>query len=83
MARNVSKKTIYYQARFSSWIIFRAIYWSIYIFFIGSILLYYSYRNISFSIELFFGLALTLLSIMLIIYGAVEVLSNNLMRRYV
>ncbi len=71
-----------YQVRHTGWIIFRSVYWAIYLLLLGTILLYYSVRNIDISLQAFFGYAFTIVSIMIIIYGFAEVLHHRLMRKY-
>ena len=71
-----------YQMRHAGWIIFRSIYWSIYLLFLGTTLLYYSTRNLNISLQTFGGFALSLLAIMLIVYGFTETLHHKLMKTY-
>ncbi len=81
-SRNDFDRILEYRVRHSGWIIFRAIYWAIYLLLLGILLLYYSINNVSLSLQVFFGWAFTVLALMLIIYGAAEVLHHKLMRRY-
>ena len=69
-----------YKARHGGWITFRSIYWAIYLLVIGGLLVYYGERNLPITWTLFFGTALVLLSVMIIIYGAAESLHHKLMR---
>lgn len=80
--RDSFDRMLSYYARHSGWIIFRSIYWSIYLLFLGSTLLYYSTQNQSISIQTFFGFALSLLAIMFIVYGFTETLHHKLMKTY-
>ena len=71
-----------YNERHGGWIIFRSVYWAVYLLLLGVLLLYYSVNNISVSLQVFLGWAFTVLAIMLILYGAAETLHHKLMRRY-
>lgn len=71
-----------YRVRYSGWVIFKSVYWAIYSLLLGFILLFYTAQNTSISLQTFLGLALTIFALMLILYGAVEVLHNKLMRTY-
>lgn len=71
-----------YYVRHSAWIMFRAVYWAIYLLFVGGILLYYNAMNLNVSLQMFFGLAFFVLALMVIIYGLTETLHNKLMKRY-
>ncbi len=71
-----------YKARHSGWITFRSIYWAIYLLLIGAYLIYFGDTNMPVSWTFFFGTALVLLSIMIILYGAAESLHHKLMRTY-
>ena len=71
-----------YQARHSGWIIFRSIYWAIYLLLLGGLLLFFSVQNLAVSLQIFFGWAFTVLAVMIIIYGGAETLHHKLMRKY-
>ena len=71
-----------YYVKHSAWLMFKAIYWSIYLLVIGSVLLYYSAINLTVSLQTFFGLAFFILALMMIIYGLTETFHNKLMKKY-
>ncbi|MCL5239083.1 MAG: hypothetical protein M1286_01245 [Candidatus Marsarchaeota archaeon] len=71
-----------YNARHGGWIVFRSVYWAIYLLLLGLFLVYYSVNNIAVSLQSFLGWAFTILAVMVIIYGAVESLHHKLMRKY-
>ncbi|MEM3781777.1 MAG: hypothetical protein QXT43_02345 [Candidatus Micrarchaeaceae archaeon] len=71
-----------YRAKHGGWISLRAIYWAIYILVIGGLLVVYGKSATPISWTLFWGTALILLSVMIIIYGAAESLHNKLMRKH-
>jgi uncharacterized membrane protein YjfL (UPF0719 family) len=82
MAKDSFDRMLGYQARHAGWIIFRSVYWALYLLLLGMLLLFYSIQNISISLQVFFGWAFSILAIMIIIYGAVEVLHHKLMKKY-
>jgi len=71
-----------YKARHSGWITFRSIYWAIYLLVIGALLIVNGKLSFPISWAMFFGVALVLLAVMVIIYGAAESLHHKLMRRH-
>ncbi len=71
-----------YYVKHTAWIVFRSLYWAIYLLVLGGILLYYSYQNIAVSIQTFFGFAFFILAVMIMIYGLTEILHNKLMKKY-
>jgi hypothetical protein len=71
-----------YEVRHAGWIIFRSVYWSIYLLVLGVFLLYYAAHNVDVSLQIFFGIALSILAVMIILYGFAEVLHHKLMRKY-
>jgi len=71
-----------YKARHSGWITFRSIYWAIYLLVIGALLIVNGKLSFPISWAMFFGVALVLLAVMLIIYGAAESLHHKLMRKH-
>jgi hypothetical protein len=71
-----------YEVRHAGWIIFRSIYWSIYLLVLGVFLLYYASHNVTVSLEVFGGIALSILAVMIILYGFAEVLHHKLMKKY-
>ncbi|MGC8676091.1 MAG: hypothetical protein ACP5T3_01055 [Candidatus Micrarchaeia archaeon] len=71
-----------YKAMHGGWITFRSIYWAIYLLVIGGILVFYGKSALMISWPLFWGTALVLLAVMIIIYGAAESLHHKLMRRH-
>jgi hypothetical protein len=82
VAKNDFDRLLDYLAKSSGWIVFRSVYWALYLFLLGILLLYYSAKGISLSLQLFFGWAFTLLGLMIIFYGAAETLHHKLMRKY-
>ena len=73
-------RTLHYQEKQSGWVIFQAIYWSIYILLIGIFLV--SYTRLAFTVPIFFGVSLFVLALMIIIYGFTRSLHLKLMKRY-
>jgi len=71
-----------YKARHSGWITFRSIYWAIYLLVIGALLIVNGKLSFPISWAMFFGVALVLLAVMVIIYGAAESLHHKLMRKH-
>ena len=71
-----------YKARHSGWIVFRSVYWAIYLLVIGALLIVNGKLSFPISWAMFFGVALVLLAVMVIIYGAAESLHHKLMRRH-
>ncbi|MDE1873944.1 MAG: hypothetical protein KGI04_02385 [Candidatus Micrarchaeota archaeon] len=82
MAKDAFDRMLAYQARHSGWIIFRSVYWAIYLLLLGIVLIFYSAASITISLQVFLGWAFTLAGIMIIIYGATETLHHKLMRKY-
>ncbi len=74
------KRMLHYEERHSGWVIFQAIYWSIYLLVIGVLLV--SYARLALTVPIFFGISLFVLAIMLIIYGFTRSLHLKLMERY-
>lgn len=71
-----------YRVRHAGWIVFRSVYWAMYLMMLGVLLLFYGFQQVSVSLQVFAGWALALFAVMIIIYGAVEMLHNKLMRKY-
>ena len=82
MAKDAFDRMLEYQARHAGWIIFRSVYWALYLMLLGILLIYYSAKGISISLQVFFGWAFTVLAVMIVVYGAAETLHHKLMRRY-
>ncbi len=74
------RRQLHYQERHSGWHIFRGIFWAIYLFMMGIFLITLVPQSLS--IEGFFGWALVLLSLFVIVYGFSSSLHLKLMRRY-
>jgi len=72
-------RVLEYNAKQSGWYIFRTIYWGIYLLFLSFLLIN---APASFSTSEFIGYAILLLAVMIIIYGIVEALHHNLMRKH-
>ena len=73
-------RNLHYQERQSGWKIFTSLYWSIYLLFVGALLIFYN--PLGLSLTYFFGVSIFLLSLMLIIYGFATSLHFKLMKRY-
>ena len=71
-----------YKARHGGWIIFRSVYWAIYLVVLGALLIVNGSGSVLISGTIFFGVALELLAVMIIIYGAAEVLHHRLMKKH-
>ena len=79
------ERKLRYMEKHAGWEIFRMVFWGVYIFIIGLILLIF-YRSAApttqISVYAFFGWALTLFAIFYILYGFSISLHLKLMRRY-
>ncbi len=78
------ERMLHYKEKHAVWEIFKVVFWGIYIFIIGLILLIF-YRNspgTALSPEAFFGWALTLFAIFFIVYGFSISLHLKLMKKY-
>jgi len=73
-------RNLHYMEKQSGWHIFTTIYWGIYILFLGLLLIFYS--SFALNVTYFLGVALFLLSLMIIIYGFATSLHFKLMKRY-
>ncbi|MCL5102322.1 MAG: hypothetical protein M1544_03135 [Candidatus Marsarchaeota archaeon] len=73
-------RRLHYNEKHSGWAIFRAIYWSIYIFVFGVLL--YTLVPAGMPVSAFFGLAIMVLAIFVIVYGFSTSLHMKLMKRY-
>ncbi len=71
-------RQLHYAEMHSGWHIFRAVYWSIYILFVGLIL----YTGSNMSLQQFFGTSIMLLALFYIVYGFSTSLHLKLMKRY-
>jgi len=71
-----------YNDKHAGWIVFRSIYWSMYLLMVGFTLLWYSLQNMQLSLQLFVGYAFSIAAIMMIVYGFAETLHHKLMRKY-
>lgn len=72
-------RKLHHDEKHSGWHIFKSIFWAIYLFVMGAIL-YLAVPQLS--ISKFFGWALIILAIFLIIYGFSKSLHLKLMKRY-
>ena len=74
------KRMLHYKERHAAWYIFKAVYWAIYIFIVGFLLMVQSIAQypVAFSV----GTAMIILSVMLILFGFVNALHNKLMKKY-
>lgn len=78
------ERRLKYMEKHAGWEIFRMVFWGVYIFVIGLILLIYykTTPTAPISIYAFFGWALTLFAIFYILYGFSISLHLKLMRKY-
>ena len=74
------RRQLHFQERHSGWHIFRGIYWGVYVFILGVLLA--TLVPASLSVAGFFGWALILLSIFMIVFGFASSLHLKLMKRY-
>jgi len=73
-------RRLHYMEKHSGWAIFKAIYWSIYLFIFGVLL--YTLVPAGMPISAFFGLMLMIAAIFVIVYGFSISLHLKLMKRY-
>lgn len=78
------ERKLRYMEKHAGWEIFRMVFWGVYIFIIGLILLifYKTAPQSTISLYAFFGWALTLFAIFYILYGFAISLHLKLMRKY-
>ena len=78
------ERRLKYMERHGGWEVFKMVYWGIYVFIIGLILLVFSVSAPGSVLDpyKFFGWALTLFAIFFILYGFAISLHLKLMRRY-
>ena len=74
------ERRLEYRERHAGWEVFRYLYWGIYIFVIGCMLIIGGFEQVN--LMLFAGWATILLAIFLVIYGFVVSLHHRLMRRH-
>lgn len=74
------RRMLHYREKHSGWEIFRALYWGIYVFMLGIILI--TLVPTKLSVAHFFGWVLTLFAIFLIVYGFSASLHYKLMKKY-
>ncbi len=74
------KRILHYKERHSGWHIFNAIYWGIYLFVFGMILILQP--TLGYTVIFAIGLSIIILSLMLVIYGFVTALHVKLMKKY-
>jgi len=77
----IMERDLLYAEKHMAWHVFRAVYWSVYIFVIGMILFVDSTAG-TFNSFAFYGFALLMLSVFIVIYGIVYALHLRLMRKY-
>lgn len=82
MPKDAFDKMMEFQAKHGAWIVFRSVYWAIYLLLLGGLLLYYTAQNIQVSLQFFMGYSFSILAMMIILYGAAETLHYKLMRKY-
>ena len=74
------KRHLHYQEKHSGWHIFRGVYWGIYLFILGLLLVALVPGTLG--VAAFFGWALILLAFFVIIYGFTSSLHLKLMKKY-
>lgn len=74
------KRHLHYLEKHSGWHIFKGIFWGIYLFILGLLLISLVPTNLSYTD--FLGWALILLSFFVVIYGFTTSLHSKLMKRY-
>jgi len=74
------KRMLHYRERHAGWHIFNSLYWGIYIFIVGAILVFQTQMH--YTLTLSAGISLIILSIMVIVYGFVRALHGKLMKKY-
>lgn len=75
------QRMLRFSEKHMGWHVFKAIYWSIYIFVIGAVLFNTSYAG-TFNMLTFTGFGLIMLSIFVIVYGFVYAMHLRLMKKY-
>ncbi|MDE1856564.1 MAG: hypothetical protein KGH98_00605 [Candidatus Micrarchaeota archaeon] len=73
-------RELHYREKHSGWQIYKAVYWSIYIFVVGLMLA--TLVPVPMSLNQFIGFALVILALFTIVYGFSESLHLKLMKRY-
>jgi len=76
------RKMVHLDGKNMGWHLFKGIYWSVYLFVIG-LVMFVSSINGYFNTIAFFGSALIMLSLFVLVYGIVYALHIRLMKRYV
>ncbi|VVB76657.1 Uncharacterised protein [uncultured archaeon] len=71
-----------HRARHTELVLFRSVYWASYLLIVGGLLLFYGLSGAQVSYPVFFGYALCVLAMMVIVYGSVETLHHKLMSRH-
>ncbi len=74
------RRMLHYRERHAGWHIFNSLYWGIYLFFVGTILVLQGPLHYTTAITA--GVSLIILSLMVIIYGFVRALHGKFMKRY-
>ena len=74
------ERMLHYRERHAGWYIFRSIYWGVYLFIVGVLLVLMDSLNYTTSDVV--GTAFILLAVMIVVYGFVEALHNKLMKKY-
>jgi hypothetical protein len=74
------KRLLHFRERHSGWEIFRSIYWGIYVFILGIMLM--TLVPVKVTVPQFFGWALALFAIFVIVYGFSISLHYKLMKKY-
>ncbi|MGC8479349.1 MAG: hypothetical protein ACP5M9_01630 [Candidatus Micrarchaeia archaeon] len=74
------KRMLHYKERHSGWHIFQSVYWGIFLFVFGIILILQP--TLGYTVEFAAGLVLIILSLMVVIYGFVIALHLKLLKKY-
>ena len=74
------KRVLHYRERHSGWHIFQSIYWGIYLFVLGMIIILQP--TLGYTLQFGMGFAILILSLMIVIYGFVTALHIKLMKKY-
>jgi hypothetical protein len=73
-------RMLYYNEKHSGWVIFKSVYWAMYLLLVGGFLIFYTSANIP--PQTIAGISVVILAIMIIIYGFAQALHYKFMKRY-
>ncbi len=74
------KRMLHYHEKHGGWHIFNSVYWGIYLFFVGAILVLQGALHYTLTITA--GVSFIVLSLMVIIYGFVRALHGKFIKKY-